>query len=202
MQWTYVALAMVLASVTLVAARGPPGWEEMGFGTASLFQYPTEEEHLLTLHMAGTATAASTREAWALAINLTGVATRTFTFAEGGSRAAEETGELQARVSFADPETGAVVDSFTTMVQYHATRADGVAEALDVWHFQVQAPEGADAPFWFALAGDASGLEVQDGDVRHLLLAEGQASVQDPDGHRATHFHLDLTGQASEERLD
>lgn len=201
MQWTYLALAVVLASVTLVAARGPPGWEDMGFGTASLFQYPTEEEHLLSVHLAGTATAASTREAWAVALDLTGVATRTFTFAEGGSRAAEETGELLARVSFADPETGAVVDTFTTMVQYHATRADGVAQALDTWRFHLQAPGDA-APFWFALAGDATGLEVQDGDAHHLLLAEGQAAVQDPDGHRASQFHLDLTGRASEERLD
>lgn len=200
-QWTYLALAVVLASVTLVAAQAPPGWEEMGFGTASLFQYPTTEEYLLEVRLAGTATDASTREAWHVAVELSGVVTRTFTYGEAGRRAAEEAGDLVARVTFLDAQREAIVDAFDVPVAYHATRVDGVAQALDAWTFAFRAPEDRAAPFWLGASGEATGLEVQDGQVQHLLLAKGQA-VGGDSGHKASQFRLDLGGHAREQRLD
>lgn len=202
MQWAFLALAVVLASVTLVAAQGPPGWAEMGFGTAALFQYPTEEQHLVEMRLAGTASEASTKEAWAVVVQLTGVATRTFTYDDVGQRTAEEAGEVQASITFADPATGAVVDTLALPLQYHATRTEGVAQALDAWAFHFGALEDA-APFWLGATGEAQGLQVQDGKVQHLVSASGQAIARDgAEGHRATQFRLDLAGHASEERLD
>lgn len=201
MQQGYLILAGFLAVALVVAAQGPPGWEDNGFGRPSLFQLPTQEEYALQMTLTGTATDAETREGFLVDLDLEGIVVRTFPLGPDGQRTVEERGTLQAIVHFLDPESRAVLDSFRVPVSYDAQVADGISKALDAWQFTMVSASDPDAPFSLDLAGSSSGLQVAGGQVNYLLVSEGGVEVQDPDGHRATDFHLDAAGAATRERV-
>jgi hypothetical protein len=191
----YLVLAGVLLVAVFAAARGPPGWEEAGFGKPALFQVQAEE-YVLTLNLSGTASNSSTGEAFHVTLEAQGVLERT----EPAAHGVQERGELGAFVRILDPATNTTIDAFGTEVSYHAQRASSLARGTDGWRFHLNSHGREGDLLHFGLHGNTTGLQVQDGLTQHVLVSSGGVSLKHADAHRASHFQLTLRGTGVEER--
>jgi opacity protein-like surface antigen len=185
-----VACAL-LGSAAAGAAKpaSPPGKPARALGG------PAAQDFQLTMNMTGTATSASTGEAFSVTIRLTGFVTRSTPEGNG----AQERGGLGAHVTITDTGGDATVQEFTTDASYHAERASYLGHGLDGWRYNLETRGRAGDLLHFGLHGNVTGTESEDGRTTYLLLGDGPVTLQDQGAHRAAHFQLQTSGTATEE---